>query len=167
MNFDFDAFDRVEKDFDALFHLLSITQKEIQEKLEEHSDGKVLKGNELVGWLGEIYTKIILNGFLVDDSYEHDVETNDGLKISVKTRKGKNSGWTRTSAIPKIEGSECPTHLMFVHLNDSYTVSEMWFYPWPDLLKTDRFKKHIVRGNFRSFYMSANPKSDAKYKIYG
>jgi len=35
---------------------------------------KTLKGNELVGWLGEIYTKIVLNGHLVDDSYEHDVE---------------------------------------------------------------------------------------------
>ena len=57
MDFDFDAFDRVEKEFDSLFQLLSITQKQIQKKLEVHSDGKVLKGNELVGWLGEIYTK--------------------------------------------------------------------------------------------------------------
>jgi len=135
MEFNFDAFDRVEKDFDSLFHLLSITQKEIHETLEEYSDGKVLKGNELVGWLGEIYTKIILNGYLVDDSNEHDVEINDNLKISVKTRKGMNSGWTRTSAIPKIEGADCPTHLMFVHLNESYSVSSMWLYPWEDLKK--------------------------------
>ncbi len=167
MDLDFDTFDRVEKDFDSLFHLLSITQKQIHDKLEEHSDGKALKGNELVGWLGEIYTKIICNGFLVDDSFEHDVETDSNLKISVKTRKGTNSGWTRTSAIPKIEGAECPTHLMFVHLNDQYSVSSMWLYPWQDLFVSGRFKKHIVRGNFRSYYMSVKPSEDGKYKIYG
>ncbi len=85
MDFDFEAFEGVEKDFESLFQLLSSTQKEIQEKLQQHSDGKVLKGNELVGWLGEIYTKILFNGSLVDDSHEHDVETDDNLRISVKT----------------------------------------------------------------------------------
>lgn len=167
MDFDFDTFDRVERDFDSLFHMLSITQKRIQEKLEEHADGKVLKGNELVGWLGEIYTKIICNGCLVDDSYEHDVEIDEGIKISVKTRKGTNSGWQRSSAIPKIEGDECPTHLMFVHLNDNYSVCAMWLYPWQYLYTSDRFKKHIVRGDFRSYYMSVNQNKDGKYKIYG
>ncbi len=166
MDFDFDTFDRVEKDFDSLFHLLTITQKKIQEKLQEYSDGKVLKGNELVGWLGEIYTKILFNGLMVDDSHEHDVETDDNLRISVKTRKGRNSGWTRTSAIPKIEGSDCPTHLMFVHLNDDYSVADMWLYPWQEILDAGRFRKHIVRGNFRSFYMSVIPSADDKYKIY-
>lgn len=165
--FDFETFDRVEKDFDSLFHLLSITQNQIQEKLQEHSDGKVLKGNELVGWLGEIYTKILFNGSMVDDSHEHDVVTDDNLRISVKTRKGRNSGWTRTSAIPKIRGLDCPTHLMFVHLNDNYTVSSMWLYPWKNILKAERFRKHIVRGNFRSYYMSVKPNSDDEYKIYG
>jgi hypothetical protein len=167
MDFDFETFDRVEKDFDSLFQLLSRTQKEIHKKLEQHADGKVLKGNELVGWLGEIYTKIVFNGSMVDDSYEHDVETDDNLRISVKTRKGRNSGWTRTSAIPKIEGSDCPTHLMFVHLNDDYSVAEMWLYPWQEILDAQRFVKHNVRGNFRSYYMSVRPNNDNKYKIYG
>jgi len=167
MELNFDTFDRVEKDFDSLFHILSVTQKQIHSKLEEHADGKVLKGNELVGWLGEIYTKIICGGLLVDDSYEHDVEADNGLRISVKTRKGTNNGWQRTSAIPKIEGNECPTHLMFVHLNDTYSVNAMWLYPWRDLYVSDRFKKHFVRDNFRSYYMSVNPNKDKEYKIYG
>jgi len=167
MDFNFEAFEAVEKDFDPLFKLLSTTQKEIQGKLEQHSDGKVLKGNELVGWLGEIYTKIVFNGSMVDDSYEHDVETDDNLRISVKTRKGWNSGWTRTSAIPKIEGPDCPTHLMFVHLNDDYFVADMWLYPWQETFDAQRFRKHIVRGNFRSYYMSVIPNNDDKYRIYG
>ena len=166
MDLDFDRFERVEKDFESLFHMLSTTQSKIQEKLEQHSDGKILKGNELVGWLGEIYTKLILNGYLVDDSHEHDVETDDGLRVSVKTRKGTGSGWTKSSAIPKIEGEDCPTHLMFVHLSDSYSVSKMWLYPWSELLNLSRFKKHIVRGNFRSYYISVNPSKDNKHEVY-
>jgi hypothetical protein len=166
MKLDFESMDIVEKDFSGLFVTLSMTQKKIRELLAEHSDGKVLKGDELVGWLGEIYTKIVVGGYLVDDSFEHDVETTSGMAISVKTRRGSKSGWNRTSAIPKIEGEEIPTHLMFVHLNEDYVVSEMWLYPWQDLIEQERFKKHIVRGNFRSFYMSVNPTRDQSYKIY-
>lgn len=166
MNFDFDRMDRIEKDFAGLFTTLSMTQKKIRELLAEYSDGKVLKGDELVGWLGEIYTKIALDGFMVDDSFEHDVETSSGLTVSVKTRRGINSGWTRSSAIPKIEGEGVPSHLMFVHLNHEYVVNSMWLYPWHELLSAERFRKHNVRGNFRSYYMSVNPTKDAKYKVY-
>ncbi len=166
MDFDFNAFEEVEKDLNSLFHKLSITESKIHQKLEKLSDGKGLKGNELVGWLGEIYTKLIFGGHLVDDSHEHDVVTQQGLRVSVKTRKGTRSGWTRSSAIPKMEGGYSPTHLMFVHLNDNYSASRMWLYPWKDLLKEDRFKKHIVRGKFRSYYMSVIPSKDSRYEIY-
>lgn len=166
MNFDFDTMDRVEKDFSGLFVTLSMTQRKIRELLVAHSDGKVLKGDELVGWLGEIYTKIAVDGYLVDDSFEHDVETTSGMAISVKTRRGTNSGWTRTSAIPKIDGEGIPSHLMFVHLNEDYVVSEMWQYPWQDLIEQGRFRKHLVRGNFRSYYMSVNPSRDQRYRVY-
>lgn len=166
MNYNLQSLDRAEKEFGNLFSQLSNIQSKIHKLLQQHADGKVLKGNELVGWLGEIYTKIVLNGHLVDDSYEHDVQTEDGWSISVKTRKGLNSGWTRSSAIPRIEGEGCPTHLMFVHLNADYGVSDMWLYPWEDLISQGRFKEHIVRGNFRSYYMSVKPSQDNKYKIY-
>jgi hypothetical protein len=156
----------IEEDFASLFETLSETQRNIKMLLTQHSDGKVLKGDELVGWLGEIYTKISVNGNLVDDSFEHDVETKCGKTISVKTRRGENSGWNRTSAIPKIEGEEVPTHLMFVHLNEQYAVTEMWLYPWVNLVKEERFRKHYVRGNFRSYYMSVNSKNDKKYLVY-
>ncbi len=166
MTFDFDALDRIGQDFTTLFTLLAETQIRIRKLLEKYSDGKILKGDELVGWLGEIYTKILLSGELVDDSFEHDVETPEGWTISVKTRRGKNSGWTRSSAIPKFEGDECPSHLMFVHLDESYSVQEMWLYPWSELRRDERFKTHTVRGQFRSYYMSVKPSQDERYKIY-
>jgi len=163
----FKEFQNVESEFKSLFSTLARTQERIRKELEAYADGKVLKGNELVGWLGEIYTKIIFSGRMVDDSFEHDVETSDGLRISVKTRKGTRSAWTRSSAIPKIEGTDCPTHLCFVHLDNNYSVSSIWHFPWSYLLDTDRFRKHMVRGNFRSYYMNVNPSRDEEFKIYG
>ncbi len=90
----------LEKHFARIERQLTI----IRRKLTEHADDKFLKGDELVGWLGEIYGKLLLNGVLVQDDLEHDFETPDGRKISVKARKGWGSGWNRSSAIPKIEG---------------------------------------------------------------
>ena len=134
-------------------------------KLIQYSDSKHLKGDEIVGWLGEIYGKLLLNGKLVSDDFEHDFETADGKCISVKARRGSSSGWQKSSAIPKITG-DCPTHLMFVHLKNDYTVDGIWLYPWEDLIRSGRFKKHMVRGNLRSYYFRVSPSKDKKYLLY-
>src|SRR5260370_19856061 len=141
----------LEAEFQTLFSELTTLQKKIREMVSVHADGKNLKGNELVGWLGEIYGKLLFNGTLVDDREEHDFVSSDGLRVSVKTRKGWKVGWKQTSAIPKIEGSDCPTHLLFVHLNDDYSIDRMWLLEWHHLLSADRFKKHMVPGSQRSF----------------
>lgn len=126
-----------------------------------------MKGNELVGWLGEIYGKILLRGALVSDREEHDVLSKDGWRVSIKTRKGLQTGWTRTSAIPKVEGAECPTHLLFVHLNDDYSLDRIWLFLWSDLLSAGRFKRHIVRKEHRSFIFEINERKDAEHIVYG
>ena len=150
----------------SLFSKLASLQKEIQEKIEVHADGKKLKGNELVGWLGEIYGKILFDGKLVDDREEHDFVTADGIRVSVKTRKGWNAGWKRTSAIPKFEGSDGPTHLLFVHLNDNYSIDRIWLFKWCQLVTADRFKGHMVRGVHRSFIFTIDEVKDKSQVIY-
>ena len=155
-----------ESDNQILFSELSDVQKKIKEKLVSHSDGKNLKGNELVGWLGEIYAKLLLGGKLVHDREEHDVVTNDGYRVSVKTRKGWGNGWQRTSAIPKFEGDNCPTHLLFVHLNDDYSIDRMWLFSWEQLLANGRFKNHTVRGTPRSFIFALNEVKDKAHIVY-
>ena len=134
--------------------------------MKKYCDNKVLKGNEVVGWLGEIYGKLLFAGNMVDDSCEHDIESSDGKRISVKTRKGWKSGWTQSSAIPKIEGEDCPTHLMFVHLDDDYSVHGIWLFDWNYLCNEGRFRKHIVRGNLRSYIFHLNENNDNTHKIY-
>ncbi|NLD47952.1 MAG: hypothetical protein GX660_12275 [Clostridiaceae bacterium] len=47
----------IQNEMVELFKKLSLIEKEIKDKLSIFSDGKLLKGNELVGWLGEIYGK--------------------------------------------------------------------------------------------------------------
>lgn len=125
-----------------------------------HANGKTLKGNELVGWLGEIYGKMLFGGELVGDSNEHDILTTDGRRISVKTRKGWKGGRQQTSAISKIEGDECPTRLLFVHLNDDYSIDRIWLLDWPELLNAGQFKQHAVRGKHRSFIFAIDEKQD-------
>ncbi|MCH7998876.1 MAG: hypothetical protein IIA91_05305 [Chloroflexi bacterium] len=147
--------------FEAVHSSLSLIRRE----LDGYADNKKLKGDEIVGWLGEIYGKLLLGGTLVSDEFEHDFEAGDS-RVSVKARKGRASGWTQTSAIPKIEGNDCPSHLMFVHLNDDYSLDRIWLYPWSDLVKSGRFKPHNVRGNRRSWVFYANPSADRAYLEY-
>jgi hypothetical protein len=47
---------KLEKELSHAFSELVAIQHEIQKKLSVHANGKTLKGNELVGWLGEVIT---------------------------------------------------------------------------------------------------------------
>ena len=71
------AVGELEAECQALFTQLAELQKEIREKVSVHADGKNLKGNELVGWLGEIYGKLLFDGTLVSDREEHDFVTDN------------------------------------------------------------------------------------------
>lgn len=160
------AVSNLEAECQVLFSKLAALQREIREKLMVYADGKNLKGNELVGWLGEIYGKLLFDGTLVDDREEHDFVSANGQRVSVKTRKGWNSGWKQSSAIPKIEGSDCPSHLLFVHLNDDYSIDRMWLLDWCQLVADNRFKKHMVRGAQRSFIFAIDEVRDKPSVVY-
>jgi hypothetical protein len=54
------------------FQSINNATNNIKNKLQRHSDGKLLKGDEIVGWLGEVYGKMLLNGTLIPDTYEYD-----------------------------------------------------------------------------------------------
>jgi hypothetical protein len=157
----------LEQECKALFTELASLQNKIREKLFTYADGKKLKGNEIVGWLGEIYGKLLLDGNLVHDREEHDFVCPDGSRVSVKARKGFGTGWQRTSAIPKLDGPQCPTHLLFVHLHDDYSIDRIWLFPWSDLATKGRFKSHTVRGSHRSFIFTLDEKKDKEHVIYG
>jgi len=161
-----EAVRKLENECESLFVKLFSLQCQIREQLATYADGKNLKGNELVGWLGEIYGKLLLNGRLVDDRNEHDFVSCDWSRVSVKTRKGRSSGWRRTSAIPTINGNDCPTHLLFVHLNDDYSIDRMWLFDWQIILAANRFKEHVVREEHRSFIFTIEEKKDEKFIVY-
>ncbi len=160
------ALRRIESDFKILFDELFASQVKVRQRLLKYADGKRLKGYELVGWLGEIYVKLLFNGTLVDDRHEHDVETEEGWRISVKTRKGNASGWKQSSPIPKFEGEGCPTHLAFVHLHDNYLLDRVWLYEWRHLCEGLRFTTKTVRGEFRSYVFKVDEKRDEEFVIY-
>lgn len=162
----FAAVEAMANNFKPHFEQLFSLQVQIRDNLKEYADGKNLKGYELVGWLGEIYVKLLLNGKLVHDKHEHDVEASNGQRISVKARKGRGSGWQQTSSIPKFEGEDCPTHLAFVHLQDDYSLDRIWLFEWSHLSSNNRFVPHIVRGNLRSYVFKLDEKKDDAFVVY-
>lgn len=138
-------------------------EKKIKLYLNNFSDGKNLKGQELVGWLGEIYCKLFFDGRLVEDSNEHDFITKDGFRYSVKARKGFSGGWNESSTIPKIEGKESPTHLIFIHFNDNYSIDRLWLYEWNYLLTEVRLKPKKSRNQVTGWKFRVRDKKDAGF----
>ena len=57
---------------------IAAARNDVHEVIQSLANGKKLKGDEIIGWLGEIYGKIWFGGELVDDSLEHDLLTEDG-----------------------------------------------------------------------------------------
>lgn len=150
---------------EADFKKVADAIQSIRQKLQEHADNKQLKGDEIIGWLGEIYGKMLFSGTLVPDDYDYDFEVQD-MHVSVKARKGLARGWEITSIIPKIHGDGCPTHLMFIHFTDKYSINKVWLFPWKDLHEHGRFIPKKVRGEYRGYYVRIKPSLDKDYVIY-
>ena len=53
------ALNRLELDLGGYFDQLFELQAQVKRTLIPHADGKLLKGYELVGWLGEVYIKLL------------------------------------------------------------------------------------------------------------
>ena len=141
-------------------------EQRVTELLKKYAQEKTFRSIEYVGALGEVYAKLRFDGTLVDDSHEHDLVDKDGRRISVKTRRGKTPGWTKTSAIPTIDAPDGPQDLVFISLHDDYTPRKIWRYEWAKLLEAGRFKEHVVRGQRRSFVFFVSENNDADYVCY-
>lgn len=153
--------ERLESELLPYFNTIKQQQNAIKEKLKPHANGKNLKGDELVGWLGEIYCKLLIDGILEkNDALQYDL-TKNGERISVKTRKGRAKGWNRTSFVSNSKGGNPPTHLMFVHLNDDYSIDRIWCFPWEIVSNSNRFKKHR-----RGDYIKVSDTKDNDYICY-
>jgi len=149
----------------ADFNKIADAIRMIRKRLEEQADGKLLKGDEITGWLGEVYGKMLLNGRLVPDEYDYDAVAQD-MRVSIKARKGTSPGWNITSLIPKVKGTDCPTHLMFMQFTDNYSLFRVWLFPWEDLYRNGRFLEKKVRGEHRGYYVRIKPEKDYSYLIY-
>jgi hypothetical protein len=147
---------------DHLAELATINAK-IKGALKPFSDNKTLKGDEVIGWLGEVFCNALLQGNLVDD--QHDFEAND-KRISVKARKGDNIGWNISGIIYQKKEKRDPTHLMFVHFNNDYTIDRIWEYEWSYLVESGRLKPKKVGDNERGVIFTVRNVKDKEYVVY-
>lgn len=142
--------------------LVSITES-IRQYIQKHTKRK-LKGDEIVGWLGEVYAKFLVDGEVeIDDSLDYDV-TAPSMRISVKARKGTQRNWNRTSSIPSNELSQenGPTHLLFLQLNDDYRLKRAWLYDWNQV--QPYFKP--VKAGSSMYYFKVKIERDRECLIY-
>jgi len=153
----------IKSDLDVVIN----TIPNLQKKLSIFSDEKKLKGDELTGWLGEIYAKTLYDGKLVDEKNEHDfVVEKTGERYAVKARKGKNNGWNETSTVSKIEGDDCPNYLLFIHFDSNYDIQNIWCYPWKEILVEGRFMNKKVRNEKSGYYFKVSPSKDKNRLVY-
>ena len=157
----------MKNDFEAVHNAIEQVKKHLSDYV---SSDRVLKGDEIVGWYGEIIVQELCGGKVItDDTKDYDVINEvSGERYSVKTRKGFGSGWRVTSLIPSNEiNDEAPTHLLFVHLDDEYRVISVWSYPWAEIVKAGRLRIKKVKGVERGYTFTVSKPNDTKYLIYG
>ena len=161
-NLDIPVFRKTEAEFVHLLDQLSAAEEALQGKVQQHWDGNVLRGADPVAWLGLVYAKCLLNGRLLVRDQRRFIQTEEGGKVYVKTRKGQSSGWNQTGTMSDLLADDHPTHLLFIHLHDNYQVSSMWLYPWEYLQNSDRLIS--VRGG--GFRMMVDEGRDRNYRVY-
>ncbi len=108
--------------------------------------------------------KLLFDGLLADETKSMMFIAKTSKLISVKTRKGQ-TGWSRSSGIPRTHGDDIPTHLAFVHLFENYALDRIWLFPWKDLIENNRFRKK-VRGNQLDYYFVLDERNDLKCVVY-
>lgn len=163
--------EKLEADSKKYFTAVKTANDAVKEHLQGYvSSGRVLKGDEIVGWYGEIVTQQFLGGEIIEnDAEDYDIINADkGEKYSVKTRKGFGSNWQTSSLIPSDEvNDKSPTHLVFVHLNVDYSVESIWMYPWEEVVANKRLSPRKVKKVSRGFTFSVKVSKDKKYLVYG
>ncbi|NJC27158.1 hypothetical protein [Neolewinella antarctica] len=150
-----------------LYKIHDKVHKEIQKQAPKFK----LKGNETVGWLGEIYTAKFYGGEIVKDESSYDVIVNedkeDEKRLEVKTRRRTSgSSWRNSGVIgfTKI-GEVPPTHLIFVILKNNYTIESIYEFEWDDV-STTRFRDSIVKKKVRGYFVRLLDTDNENHRRY-
>lgn len=143
----------------------------IRESLVEATPGRLLKGGEWVGWLGEVYIALLYGGEVeASDTLPYDVLLPDGRTVSVKTRRrGEGNNWRETSTISCARGSTDPHRfdfLGFVLLDPNGSLEGIWMLPWDYLQEGDRLKKSTPNGVFRGYRFSLRNYDDEPCRVW-
>lgn len=160
---------QTENELRSVLEELAGIHGKVREAIKHYVEGFALKGNETVGWLGEMYVAQLLGGTIKDDSYSYDIKAvnkrGKKMRVEVKTRRkvtGKK-GWRRTGIITLKDGEKPPTHLAFVKLAEDYSLSGIYLYPWDEIDK-ERLKLFKVKGQQRGYYFRVRDDDDKYLK---
>ena len=67
--------------------------------------------------------------------------------------------------IRSVHGKNSPTHLLFVHLNNDYSIDRIWRFDWTYLDKKKRLREKKVRGVMIGWQFTVKDVRDKNYLI--
>jgi|AntRauTorckE5430_2_1112549.scaffolds.fasta_scaffold11770_3 hypothetical protein len=140
MNIRHEEVQRIGKELSPVLESLHQIHKTVHNAIKPYTDGFSLKGNETVGWLGEMYAFQFFGGKIEKDSLSYDLTVTDSAgkveKLEVKTRRVTvGSNWSTTGVIKlnqiandgkfsvDIGNDQNPTHLVFIKLYNNYSLA--------------------------------------------
>lgn len=143
----------------------------IRASLVDAAPGRILKGGEWVGWLGEVYIALLYAGEVEpSDTFPYDVRLPDGRTVSVKTRRrGQGSNWRESGTISCARGGTDPHQfdfLGFVLLDPQGHLEGIWMLPWDYLLAGDRLKPSRPNNVFRGYQFSLRNYDDEPCRVW-
>jgi hypothetical protein len=155
--------------------LLKSVNETVKKAIEPHvtpllarNSSFTLKGNEVVGWIGELYAATVQGGEIKSDSESYDIVRENGKKVEVKTRRQSKDGstsWKRSGVI-SVDADNPPDYLIFVKLNKDYQLEEMYEFPWSYLKDEERLKEAKSNDNLKGYYIMLAPTIQGEYKVY-
>jgi hypothetical protein len=177
MNARHEEVQRIGKELSPVLESLHQIHKTVHNAIKPYIDGFSLKGNETVGWLGEMYAFQLFGGKIEKDRLSYDLTVTDSAgeieRIEVKTRRvTASSNWSKTGVIKlkriangskfsvDVDNNQNPTHLVFVKLYNNYSLAAIYKFSIKKLWEDNRLIESTPGKVFRGYTFTLSENTD-------
>ena len=170
-----DRIEAIQRELKDDLNTLATIDHKLKEAIKYYVGEFDLKGNEVVGWLGEMYSCHFFDGEIQPDVISYDILIPGKVeeRLEVKTRRVSKSGKDHgtQSGVIKLTGreQEDPTSLVFVTLTRDYLLQSIYKFPLSEIFggldNIKRLRSSKVKKNFRGYTLTLR-EDDKQYLVY-